>query len=161
VSYERLSQVRLAVPATIDVDRVRFVADLNNREVELKQAFVSPAANDLRQVHLNLGEAQLGRFEIQARFSVPFKGAPTDADSVVDLPILLCSDEPFSKTTVSLTQSDGFDAEPVLPEMWKPQLNRQEAWQWMAEGAQPAISLKLVRSSHVNEAGSVSRALVT
>lgn len=161
VSYERLSQVRLVVPSSVDLERVRFFAGLSNREAELTRDTIAPIAGELRQVQLNLGEAQLGRFEIQARFSLPFKDTPSDADSVVDLPIFVSSDEQFSKTTVSLTQSDGFDAEPVLPEMWKPQLNRQEAWQWMAEGAQPAISLKLVRSSHVNGTGSVSRALVT
>ena len=158
VSYERLSQVRLTVPESINVERVQFFM---NRD-ELTPESPPPLAGGPRLVQLNLGEAQLGHFEIQARFSLSFpKESAFDTDSVANLPILGSFDEPFSQTSVSLAQSDWFDAEPVSGETWRPQLNRQEAWQWMATGAQAVLPLKLVRSTHAYETGNISRALLS
>ncbi len=160
VSYERLSQIRLLVPPTIDPDRVR-LRFFTDRDVPLTPELLQTPAGTGQQIQLQLGEAQLGHFEIQARFAIPFgKDSAFDPDALVTLPILTSLDEPFLQTRVALEQSDWFDAEPVSIETWRPQLNRQDAWKWMAEGMQADLPLKLVRSTHVNETGSVAAALV-
>ena len=81
VSYERLAQVRLTVPAAIDVERVQFYLVYSNRDMKLTKELLSTSAGGARQIQINLGEAQLGRFEIQARFSMPFpKESAFDSD---------------------------------------------------------------------------------
>lgn len=158
VSYERLSQVRISVPASVDLDHLHF---FSNREQELTPEVLPNGAGGQRQLQLKLGESLLGHFKIEARFSIPFsKESAFDPDVIATLPILGSLDEPFSQTRISLEQSDWFDAEPVSTETWRPQLNLQESWKWLAEGAQSAMPLKLIRSTHANETGSVSAALV-
>ncbi len=157
VSYERMSQVRVVVPLEIDLKRVQFSY---NNGVELIPELIPPPVGTVRQILLKLKESQLGRFEIQAKYSIPFVKDSLDADRRVGLPLLGCADTPFFRTRVSLAQSDWFDAEPVSLETWQPQLNTQEALEWMSEGQQMELPLKLARSTHSNETGSVSRALV-
>jgi len=158
VSYERLSQVRISVPASVDLEHLHF---FSSREQGLTPELLPNGAGGQRQIQLKLGESMLGHFKIEARFSVPFsKESAFDPDVVATLPILGSLDEPFSQTRISLEQSDWFDAEPVSTETWRPQLNLQESWKWLAEGAQSAMPLKLIRSTHANETGSVSAGLV-
>ncbi|WP_397569682.1 hypothetical protein [Schlesneria sp. T3-172] len=159
VSYERLSQIRVAIPATLEPERIRFYT---SRDVELTSDPIATPPGTPRQILLKLGEGHLGRFEIQARYAVPFaKDSAFDTDAEVALPILGSSDEAFSEVRVSLLQSDWFDAEPVSRDLWKPQFSRQEAWQWLADGSPAAIPLKLVRSTHATGKGNVSHALIT
>jgi hypothetical protein len=159
VSYERLSQIRVTVPSTIDPDRLHF---FTSRDVELSPELLPGPAGATRQVQLKPGESQLGRFEIQARYTMPFpRESAFDTDAPFNMPILGSLDEPFSRTRVSLTQSDWFDAEPLSVDVWKAQLTPQAAWQWLAEGSPSSLSLKLTRSTHANGTGSVSRALMT
>lgn len=163
VSYERLAQVRLSVPMAIDIDRVHFTLkrDPPDRDLELTKELLATPATGPRQVQLNLGEAQLGRFEIQARFVLTFaKESAFDSDSLLTLPIVGSLDERFSQTSVSISQSDWFEAEPASGETWRPQLNLQESLQWMADGAQESLTLKIARSTHAYETGNVSRALI-
>ena len=159
VSYERLSQIRVALPPALEPERIRF---FTSRDVELTSEVLATPPNAPRQILLKLGEGHLGRFEIQARYSVPFaKDSAFDTDSEVSLPILGSSDETFSEVRVSLVQSEWFDAEPVSSELWKPQFSRQEAWQWLADGSPSSMPLKLVQSTHATGKGSISHALIT
>ena len=154
VAYERLSQVRMMIPATLDPERVRFYSD---RDVELTPEWVQTKAGTGRQILIKLGEARLGQFEIQARYQIPF---PKDSESSVRFPILTSIDEPFSQTRLTMAQSDWFDAEPANPEIWRPELNRQDVLKWMADGVQEEVRVNLVRSTHANESGTVSRSLI-
>lgn len=157
VSYERLSQIRVLVPDTIDIKRTYFYTSNN---VEITPELLPINNGPGRLIQLKLSEPQLGRFEILAKFSAPFAKELLDTDRQVSLPIVSSVDQPFSRTRVSLAQSDRFDAEPTNPDTWRPQLNRQESMEWMADGEQLELPLKLVRSTHSTETGSVSRALV-
>ena len=163
VTYERLSQIRVSIPASLEAERIRF---FTSRETELTPEVLplssAPVASAVRQVVLKLGEAQLGRFEIHARYTVPFaKETALDSEAEVTLPILGCVDVPFSQTRVSLIPSEWFDAEPASAETWTPQFFRQEAWQWLAEGSPASLPLKIVRSTHATGGGNVSQGLVT
>ncbi len=159
VSYERLSQIRVTIPPSLDSDRVRY---FTSREIELTPEMLPTPSGAPRQVQLKLGEGQLGRFEIQARYLVPFaKDSAFETDAEIAIPIINSLDEPFSETRVSLVQPEWFDAEPVSASTWKPQASRQEAWQWLANGSPSSIPLKLVRSTHATGGGSVSHALIS
>ena len=161
VDYERLNQVRLVVPSAIDLDRCRFVGVFGEKNVELQPESLPASGGSGRQIQLKLSESHLGKFEIQVTYSIPFPKHPTfDSETHVELPFLENVDEPFSQTEVSLVQSDWFDAEPVSTEVWRLQRNRLDAWEWMAEGSPSNLTLKLVRSTHGNETGNVSRAFV-
>lgn len=157
VEYERLSQIRLTIPATLDPERVRFYSVLPDRDVELTPEWGQTKPGAGRQLLLKLGEARLGQFEILARYQIAF---PKDSESSVRFPILTSVDEPFSQTRLSMAQSDWFDAEPANPEIWRPELNRQEMLKWMAEGSHDEVRINLVRSTHANESGAVSRSLI-
>ena len=159
VSYERLSQIRVTIPPSLDADRIRY---FTSRDIELTPEVLPTPSGAPRQLQLKLGEGQLGRFEIQARYLVPFaKDSAFETDAEIALPILNSLDEPFSETRVSLVQPEWFDAEPVSSSTWKPQASRQEAWQWLANGSPASIPLKLVRSTHATGGGSVSHALIS
>lgn len=171
VSYERLSQVRLSIPAALEAQRVRF---FTSRDNELTPDILPAASGtsstgsstlgpaNTRQVVLKLGESQLGHFEIQARFVIPFaKDSAVDTDAEVTLPIIGSVDIPFTQTRASLVQSDWFDAEPISTDTWTPQFFRQESWQWLADGSPHSLGLKIVRSTHAAGGGNVSHGLVT
>lgn len=154
VAYERLSQIRLMIPATLDPERVQFFSD---READLTPEWMQTKPGTGREIVIKLGEARLGQFEVQARYQFPF---PKDSESSIRFPILKSLDEPFSQTRLSMAQSDWFDAEPANPETWRPELNRKDALKWMADGAQDEVRVNLVRSTHANESGTVSRSLI-
>jgi hypothetical protein len=158
IEYERLNQIRLIVPPAIDIERCQF---LTAKNVSLKpETYPSPPGSN-HLIQLKLSDAPLGKCEIQVVYYVPFVKFPaSDTQALVELPFFESSDEPFSQTRVSLSQSDWFDAEPSSIDMWQPQRNRQDAWEWLADGSQPNLSLKLVRSTRGNETGNVSMALV-
>lgn len=171
VSYERLSLVRVSIPASLDAQRIRF---FTGRDTELTPEILpisagastsgnsASAPGNARQVVLKMSEGQLGHFEIQARFAIPFvKDSAIDTDAEVALPILSSVDVPFTQTRASLVQSDWFDAEPLSSETWTPQFFRQESWQWLADGSPASLGLKIVRSTHAAGGGNVSHGLVT
>ena len=165
VSYERLSQIRLTVPAALEAERIRF---FTSRETELVPEFLpvstSPlaAAEGSRQILLKLGEGHLGHFDVQARYSVPFsKDSVFDTETEVTLPLIGSADVAFTQIRVSLAQPEWFEAEPTTPETWAPQFYRQEAWQWLADGSPASLPLKLVRSTHSTGRGNVSHGLIT
>ena len=158
VSYERLSQIRVSIPAALDADHVRY---FTSRDIELTTELLTTPPGSPRQVQMKLGEGQLGRFEIQARYLVPFaKDSAFETDAEVSLPIINSLDEPFSETRVSLVQPEWFDAEPASSSTWKPQFSRQESRVWLSTGSPVSIPLKLVRSTHATGRGSVSHALI-
>lgn len=159
VSYERLNQVRLTVPSTIDFDRIRF---FKSGDIELKPELLPSAPGADRQIQLKLGESLLGHFEIEARFSVLFSRLPSfDREARIAIPILDSLDEPASQTKVTLAQSGWFEAEPIAADVWRPQRSQRDSWEWISDGAQADISLKLVHSVRANESGSISRALIS
>lgn len=160
VAYERLSQIRLTVPTSIEVGNIQFVANRDDEEVEFTPELLQSPAGTGQQIQLQLGEALLGHFEIQARFAIPFPKDSEIDSATVSLPILTSLDGAFLQTRVTLVQPDWFDAEPLSVETWHPQLNRREAWKWMAVGEQSDLRLKLTRSTRVNETGNVSAALI-
>ena len=165
VSYERLSQIRVAIPSSLEPERVRFYT---TRDVEVIPEYLpptsvsAPGTETPRMVLLKLGEGQLGRFEVQARYSVPFaKDAVFDNETETTLPILSCGDVPFTQTRLSLVQPDWFEAQPVSSATWTPQFYRQESWQWLTEGSPTSLGLKLIRSTHSMGRGNVSHGLIT
>lgn len=162
VDYEKLNQVRLTVPPAIDLERCQFSGSWGGkRNVELKPELLATTPGAQRQIQLKLNEPQIGKFEIQASYSIPFlKDTTFDTQSLVTFPFLESSDEAFLQTRVALVQADWFDAEPEAIEAWRPQHNSEDAWEWIADGKQAHISLKLVRSARGNSSGSVSQALI-
>ena len=164
VLYERLSQVRIAIPSSIVPDQIRF---FTSRDIELIPEFLENSApsttsgGSTRQVLLKLGEGQLGRFEIQAKFSVSFaKDSAFDSDVELTLPMIRSVDTPFTHTRVSLVQPEWFDAVPVSSEIWTTSFSRQDSWQWQAEGSPVELPLKLTPSTHATGRGSVTHALI-
>ena len=165
VSYERLSQIRVSIPSALEADRVRF---FTSREVELIPEYLPIASGTVatpnlpRQALLKLGEGQLGHFEIQARFSVPFaKDSSLESETEVRIPLIQSADVPFAQTRVALVQPEWFEAEPASSETWAPQIYRQEAWQWLADGSPTSLPLKLARSTHATGRGYVSHGLIS
>lgn len=159
VTYDRMSQLKLLVPRSLAMERIRFYGD---RNVELSAEWSDVVDPQFRQVRLALPEPRIGEFHIQAEFSIRIPDdAAIEGDTSVAIPILQSADEPCAQTRFVVVRDESFEATAVS-EQWKPQPLRPDSWSWQFEGSRPEFGLRLARSSGTaNGTASVSRGLVT
>lgn len=156
VAYERLAQIRLLVPRSLE-DRMT----VHSPNGPLTPNWTGPEVDSVRQVRCLLDKPQLGTFEIVVRFDLELPDELLPGRSIdITVPLIRSSDAEYSTTRFELVNTPNAVATPEA-NIWKQQLTMSRAAQWLAVGARKEIVLVLNHLTTQSQQGfSISKAAI-
>jgi hypothetical protein len=142
VYWERLSQVRIMIPAELE-RRIQFsLAD----GTPLAPQWTGLEVGGLRQVRLPLPAPVLGRFEILGRFALELPGDfPIARRAELVIPVVQASESEYTQVRAIFRGRDDLEAA-IVGEEWRRQPTLDTTLEWSAKGPRSTIAARVHRS---------------
>ncbi|MFN0199674.1 MAG: hypothetical protein ACKVT0_23210 [Planctomycetaceae bacterium] len=141
VSYERISSLRVTLPADL-TPRPRFFLEDGR---PLTPIWTEDENSRIVSGRLDLPEPRLKRFEIRARYLVPVsRGSDAQAPTVVSLPIIQSADAAFKFTQLNLGQQSIWEVA-LEDGRWQSEVAAEGHLAYRANGAQTQVPLTIQR----------------
>src|SRR5262249_40374600 len=122
VAFDRLSQLRFAIPEGVAPDQLRFFALNRAGAKELLSQVAPSTGRSPAEIRVTLEAPAIGRFEIEVRYALDrATTAPDVRETVLPIPLVQSNDVVFSSTRFSCRDASGRDAV-VEGEGWQRQL---------------------------------------
>ncbi|MGE5193899.1 MAG: hypothetical protein ACM3U2_15505 [Deltaproteobacteria bacterium] len=160
VAYERLSQLRFAIPEGVPAEQLRFFAQTPAGPKELLAQTVPAAGRSPAEIRVTLSAPLIGRFEVEAGYALP-RGVsgPDSREAPLSIPLLQSNDVVFSSTRFSCHDASGRDAV-VEGEGWVRQLDADGLPVWVLPEARAQVAVRVAHLAGAPHGALVSRALV-
>lgn len=160
VSYDRLSELRLSLPAELRSRPVAYLlVDEKGKEDRLTPVVSTAEGDAVGTVVLRLPSPLIGRFGLAILFELPLPEDVSARDQNVIVPIAESLDVPLSTTDLLFRNGDWFEASTSLKD-WNLLSSEADQRRWRASGPRSQFELTLspVRSDEVGS-GVITSAL--
>lgn len=139
VAYERISQLRFAIPAGVPAEQLKFFA-IDQQELPVT---VSPATGrSPPEIRMPLEPPAIGRIEIEVHYALDRTTAQPDLrETIFQIPLVECHDVVFSATRFSCRDAAGRDVA-VEGEGWLRQLSPEGLPEWVLSQACRQVTIK-------------------
>lgn len=151
VTYDRLSQVNLRIGSAIRSDQIKFYSESG---VELTPVWGKAGEGQIRELRLPLEEPHLGRFEIEARYTLTdgLRAVPTG--QTCQVPLIQSADAAFESLRFEWSDTAGRDAI-IGDASWTRQPTVDGSYVWTTTTPQPSVELDLSHERAVGGGGLV------
>jgi hypothetical protein len=157
VAYERIAQLRFAVPDGVPPEQLTFFSQSGER---LPVQVTSSARHAPAEVRVTLESPAIGRFEVEVRYALSRDAGPPDAQQTeISVPLVQSLDAVLSSTRFSCRDAAGRDAF-VEGEGWTRQLAPDGEPVWMLGQPASAVPIKLGHAAGGPGRAVVVRALI-
>jgi hypothetical protein len=160
VAYERLSQLRFAIPEGVAPEQLRFFALTRTGAKELLFQIAPSTGRSPAEIQVTLDAPAIGRLEIEVRYARDRATSSPDArETVLSIPLVQSNDVVFSSTRFSCRDAGGRDAF-VEGDGWQRQLAPDGSPVWVLPEARAQVSVRLAHLGTAPHGALVSRALI-
>ncbi len=160
VAYERLSQLRFAIPEGVPSEQLRFFSRTPAGPKELPNQVAAATGRSPAEIRVTLAAPVMGRFEIEVGYALPRGVSGPDArETLPSIPLLQSNDVVYSSTRFSCRDASGRDAI-VEGEGWTRQLDADGRPVWVLPEARAQVAVRVAHLAGAAHGALVSRALI-
>lgn len=157
VAYERIAQLRFAVPDGVPAEQLRFFSQSGK---ELSSAVVPKTARSPAEIRVTLEAPAIGRFEVEVRYALaPTRADPDVRETVLSIPLVRSNDVALTATRFSCRDAAGRDVV-VEGEGWLRQLAPDGQPVWVLSQAPEHVSVRVAHQGGAPHRGRVSKILI-
>jgi hypothetical protein len=160
VAYERLSQLRFAIPDGVPAEQLRFFSRSPARPNELAARVAPATGQSPAEIRVTLSVPAIGRFEVEVGYALP-RGvaAPDSRETRLLIPLLQSNDVVYSSTRFSCRDASGRDVL-VEGDGWARQLDADGLPVWVLGEARAQVAVQVAHRAGAPLGALVSRALI-
>jgi hypothetical protein len=161
VAYERLSQLRFAIPEGVPSEQLRFFSRTPAGPKELPAQVAPATGRSPAEIRVTLAAPVMGRFEVEVGYALPREAPGPDPREtrLPMIPLLQSNDVVYSSTRFSCRDASGRDAN-VEGEGWARQLDADGRPVWVLPEARAQVAVRVAHLAGAPHGALVSRALV-
>lgn len=157
VAYERVAQLRFAVPEGVPAEQLRFFSQAGK---ELSSLVVPANGRSPAEIRVTLETPAIGRFEVEVRYALaPPRADPEARETVLSIPLARSNDVSFASTRLSCRDAAGRDVV-VEGEGWLRQLAPDGQPVWVLSQAPENVSVRVAHQGGAPHGGRVSKILI-
>jgi hypothetical protein len=157
VAYERISQLRFAIPEGMPSEQLRFFAPSGD---ELPVLSVPASGKAPAEMRVTLESPVIGRFEVEVHFALPgmpqlFEGRETS----LSIPVIHSNDVVLSEVRLTCRDAAGRDIL-VEGDRWQRRLSPEGLPVWVAPQVPSAVALKMTHAVGAPNGTQISTTLI-
>jgi hypothetical protein len=157
VAYERISELRFAIPEGVPPEQLRFFSHSGK---ELVSQVAPSSGRSPAEIRVTLDAPAIGRLEVEARYALGQEPALTESDeTVLSIPLVQSNDVVFSSTRLSCRDAAGRQAV-VEGEGWTRQLAPDGLPVWVLAQSRALVPIRVAHSGGPSHRALVSKTLI-
>ena len=157
VAYERISQLRFAIPDGLPPDQLRFFAQNGD---ELPALPVPASGKAPAEIRVTLESPAIGRFEVEVRFALPgLQPTPEMREMSLSIPVVHSNDVVLSETRLTCHDAAGRDIT-VEGDRWQRRLSPEGLPVWIVTQVPATVGLKIAHLAGVPNGTQISKTLI-
>lgn len=160
VAYERIAQLRFAIPEGVPPEQLRFFLAAGKELKELSAGLAPSTGRSPAEIRVTLDAPAIGRFEVEVRFALD-RTSPAQAsrEATLSVPVVQSNDAVYSAMRFSGRDAAGRDVA-VGENGWLRQLSADGTPVWTLPQARALVTLHIGRAEAVPQGGLVSRTFI-
>ncbi len=157
VAYERISQLRFAIPEGLPPEQLRFFSQSGD---EIPALSVPASGAAPAEIRVTLESPAIGRFEVDVRYALPgLRQDPGSRETALSIPVIHSNDVVLSETRLTCRDAAGRDTA-VDGDNWQRHLSPVGLPIWIVPQVPAAVALKIAHAAGTPNGTQISKTLI-